>query len=252
MKRLFLSQTADQLIEVMKFQGRYIIQVFFTLFSVVAVAQEESVTGTPEDEFYREDQFYFGLNYDLLTDVPDAAATRGLIGGLQFGFIRDWPITSQGNWALGTGIGLAYDRYGQNIVVRSNSIGVPVWTVEQSPSAIETNSLQITALEFPLQIRWRTSDAKSYKFWRFYSGVKWSQNILAKTVYQGTEGSETLTDLPGLNKGIWYATFAFGYGTFNAHLQWGLSPLLDQVIDSNTQDPIGLRPVKLGIVFYIL
>lgn len=247
-----MSQKIDHLTQVMKFQGKYILHVFFALFWVAAAAQEEAFTGAPKNEFYREDQIYFGFNYDLLSDVPDATAIRGLIGGLQFGFIRDWPLTSQGNFALGTGVGLAYDRYGQNIVVRSNSNEAQVWTVEQSPSAIETNSLQITALEFPLQIRWRTSDAKSYKFWRLYSGVKWSQHISAKTVYQGTEGSQTLTDLSGLNKGIWYATFSFGYGTFNAHIQWGLSPLLNQVSDSNTQDPIGLRPIKLGIVFYIL
>jgi len=58
--------------------------------------------------------------------------------------------------------------------------------------------------------------------------------------------------LPQLRSGIWYATVSFGFGTFNAQIQWGLSPLLEGVQDSVTQQSIGLRPIKLGIMFYIL
>ena len=203
-------------------------------------------------EFYREDQFYFALSYDLLAEVPDAVATRGIIGGIQLGFIRDWPLTPKGNWALGTGVGLGYDRYGQNIIVQSNQEAEPTWSIEQSPSAIEANSLQLTTLEFPLEIRWRTSTPNIYKFWRLYSGIKWSQNLFAQTVFKGSDRSETLKDLPQLRKGIWYATASFGYSTFNLQVQWGLTPLLLDVQDDATEQSIGLRPIKLGIMFYIL
>lgn len=203
-------------------------------------------------EFYREDQFYLALSYDLLAEVPEAVATRGIIGGIQFGFIRDWPLTSKGNWALGTGVGLGYDRYGQNIIVQSSQEAEPTWTIEQSPSAIEANSLQLTTLEFPLEIRWRTSTPEIYKFWRLYTGIKWSQGLFTQTVFKGPNRSETLTDLPQLRKGIWYATASFGYGTFNVQVQWGLTPLLLDVQDDATGQPIGLRPIKLGIMFYIL
>ena len=222
------------------------------LMPFTLAAQESIISDKIEDEFYREDQFYFALSYNLLSDVPEEVATRGLIGGVHLGFIRDWPLTTKGNWALGTGIGLGYDRYGQNIIAQSSQEGAPTWTIEQSPSAIDVNSLQLTTVEFPLEIRWRTSDAESYKFWRLYTGLKWSQHLIFKTVYRGPDDSETLTDLPQLRNGIWYATLSFGYGTFNAQVQWGLNPLLDDVEDSATQKTIGLRPIKLGIMFYIL
>lgn len=230
---------------------RFIISVI-CLTPWTLIAQETSVFETIEDEFYREDQFYLALSYNLLSDVPQEVATRGLIGGIHFGFIRDWPVTPKGNWALGTGIGLGYDRYGQNIIAQSSQEGLPTWTIEQSPSAIEVNSLQLTTVEFPLEIRWRTSEAQSYKFWRLYAGVKWSQHLVSKTVFKGPEASETLTELSQLRKGIWYATLSFGYGIFNAQVQWGLNPLLLDVEDRVSQQSIGLRPIKLGIMFYIL
>ncbi len=228
-----------------------IIMVFW-LTPLILGAQETSVFDNTEDEFYREDQFYFALSYNLLSDVPQEVATRGLIGGIHFGFVRDWPLTQKGNWALGTGIGLGHDRYGQNIIAQTSQEGLPTWTIEQSPSAIDVNSLQLTTVEFPLEIRWRTSDAQSYKFWRLYTGVKWSQHLISKTVFKGPDGSETLTELPQLRKGIWYATLSFGYGIFNAQVQWGLNPLLLDVEDPVSQQSIGLRPIKLGIMFYIL
>lgn len=233
----------------------YLKRVFLLVLlleCVITVAQESNPNESLAEEFYREDQFYIALSYDLLSEVPEAVATRGLIGGVQLGFVRDWPLSSQGNWALGTGIGLGYDRYGQNIIAQSSQGALPSWTIEQSPSAIEANSLQITALEFPLELRWRTSDAQTYKFWRVYAGAKWSQHLSAKTVFKGPDNSETLTDLPQLRRGIWYATFSFGYGIFNAQIQWGLTPLLREVQDSATEQSIGLRPIKLGIMFYIL
>lgn len=230
----------------------YKFLLLFLSFSALSVAQESDPVNIGDSEFYREDQFYIALSYDLLSEVPDAVATRGLIGGVQFGFIRDWPLTSKGDWSLGTGVGLGYDRLGQNIIAQSTQEGDPIWTIEQSPSAIESNSLQITALEFPLEIRWRSSDARTYKFWRLYAGAKWSQHLGGKTVFESSEASETISDLPQLRKGIWYATLAFGYGIFNAQVQWGLTPLLIDVQDSVTQQSIGLRPIKLGIMFYIL
>ena len=190
-------------------------------------------------QFYREDQFYFALSYDLLTEVPKEVATRGLVGGIQIGFIRDWPFSQGGDWSLGTGLGMSYDRYGSNIVAREGSDTGPTWTIEQSPSAIDANSLHLTALEFPLEIRWRSSTALSYKFWRLYAGIKWSQHLLSKTVFISSVQSETLSDLPQLRPGIWFATLSFGHGTFNAQMQWGLSPLLQGVNDSQPRIPLG-------------
>lgn len=216
------------------------------------VAQQAIESSQDSAEFYREDQFYFALSYDLLTEVPNEVASRGLVGGVQFGFIRDWPLSQGGDWSLGTGLGMSYDRYGSNVVAREGVDAAPTWTVEQSPSAIDANSLRLTAVEFPLEIRWRSSTPLSYKFWRLYAGVKWSQHLFSKTVFSSPVQSETLSDLPQLRSGIWYATVSFGFGTFNAQIQWGLSPLLEGVQDSVTQQSIGLRPIKLGIMFYIL
>ncbi|MEJ6663022.1 MAG: porin family protein [Flavobacteriaceae bacterium] len=218
------------------------------------IAQSEAPShGGLDQESYREDQFYIGLNYNVLSNVPTEVAVRGISGGLSFGFIRDMPLVSKGNLAIGLGGGFSFDRYGQNIKISTSpDSGANTFEILTSPSAIDQNRLSVVALEVPLELRWRTSTLETYKFWRIYSGIKWSYSLWNQAYFKGTEQSVSLTDLSGMDPSQFYYTLSLGYGTFNAQLQYGLGTFFSQATEAESAATIGITPIKIGMVFYLL
>jgi hypothetical protein len=66
---------------------RFQICVFFFLTLLCHENFAQSITSNDDiDTKYREDQFYIGATYNLLSDVPSGVKIRGLSGGIQFGF----------------------------------------------------------------------------------------------------------------------------------------------------------------------
>ena len=94
--------------------------LIFLSFTAINFAQDSLVTTIDTASVYqkyREDQFYLGLTFNLLTNKPEAMEQNGFSGGLQFGFIRDMPINKQRNWAIGVGAGISMNTYNQNLFV---------------------------------------------------------------------------------------------------------------------------------------
>ena len=88
------------------------------LFPRVSVAQAVSdTTLTVVDSLYREDQFYLGFTYNILTDMPENLSSSGFSGGFHLGFIRDFPINERRNLAIGTGLGWSINTYGQTLFI---------------------------------------------------------------------------------------------------------------------------------------
>ena len=69
------------------------------------------------DSSYREDQFYFGLTFNFITDRPQFMDQNGFSAGLSGGFIRDIPFNKNRNVGIGVGLGLAFDSFGQNLFI---------------------------------------------------------------------------------------------------------------------------------------
>jgi hypothetical protein len=75
-------------------------------------------------------------------------------------------------------------------------------------------------LKFPLEIRWRTSTASTYKFWRVYLGLKTSFLLNSKYKFESENSSYSLNSLPfrkiqsglmlnaGIILGIWDSIWA--------------------------------------------
>ncbi len=80
------------------------VMLFIILF-VSKMEAQERIDFTTVDSLYREDQFYFGLNINLLGDLPEGVSQSGFAGGIIGGFIRDLPLNKRRNVALGAGIG---------------------------------------------------------------------------------------------------------------------------------------------------
>src|SRR5699024_5050001 len=123
-----------------------------------AFAQMEN-TQTIVDNKYREDQFYAGFSYAMLTKLPEDTKLRGLSGSLQIGFLRDFPLNKRRNIALAAGVGLNVNRYGQNVFIGKGNDSEVIYRIlgKEGPVKYSTNRLGTYIIELPLQLRWRTS-----------------------------------------------------------------------------------------------
>ncbi|MBC32281.1 MAG: hypothetical protein CMH48_15755 [Muricauda sp.] len=227
---------------------RCLLLVFATIFGLVARAQvypESEYAGTK----YLEDQFYVGVGYNFLVEKPKDVVQRGLSYSLQAGFIRDIPLNKRRNVGFGLGAGYSVSSYYTNMVAAKEGDDISYSIADLQD--FKRSKLETHALEVPLEFRWRTSTDVTYKFWRVYGGVKVSY-IFAKSYRRVNEsGSDRFRndDLQDLQYG---AFLRFGYNTWNINIYYGLNSLLKDDVFLGNDTPIELRPLKVGLIFYIL
>ena len=226
------------------------------LFPVILIAQEEqqqykipdSVPFTV-DSLYREDQFYVGFIFNLITNKPEAISQESFSGGLNLGVIRDMPLNKRRNVALGLGLGWGIDSYGQNLrITRSASGDTEFQSLEDID--YDTNRYTTQQFELPFEFRWRTSTPESYKFWRIYSGVRLGYIYNFRSNYRDDTGQTVINKLSELNKFRAGATFTFGYNTFNFHFYYSLIPFFKDASLQN--ESLDVSTLKIGLTFYIL
>jgi len=201
------------------------------------------------DSLYREDQFYVGLTFNLLTNKPQDFSQNGLSAGLQFGFIRDFPINKRRNKAIGIGIGLAVDTYNQNLFIDDEEL--LTYSILNDDAGEDVNRFTIYTLEFPLEYRWRTSTPDKYAFWRIYAGIKLGYILSFNTTFEDNDRNISVNDLSPINRLQYGPSLSFGYSTFNFQAYYGVNSIFndDAIIENETID---LQVLRLGIVFYFL
>jgi hypothetical protein len=230
---------------------------FYVAFDCFSQVERDSIPTQNDsikvvDENYREDQFYLSLTYNLLAQKPDGLSQQGFSAGFHFGFIRDMPINERRNWAIGVGLGVSSNSYNQNMLIADQSNGEFNYTIVDKDSiAFTKNKFTTYVVELPLELRWRTSTPKDYKFWRLYTGVKFGYVFYNSSKFDGSLGkikNTNIADINGLRYGL---TLSGGYSTWNAHIYYGLNSLFDKSakIDEQTID---LTSIKIGLIFYIL
>lgn len=229
------------------------LKLFFSFFMLLIVSRgfgqgtfEQSI-----DSLYREDQFYVGITYNLISEVPVDVGNRGLSGGIHFGYLRDMPINKQRNLALAIGGGLSFDRYGQNLFIGEDFDEKTTFTVLYGSDNYDTNRFSTATLEIPLEFRWRTSTPESSKFWRVHAGLKlgyvyWYQSILKKP---GNDVSQT--EIPEFEKIRLGTTLSFGYNTFNFYILYSLNPFFKNSV-TTTGEEVSFKVIKVGLLFYLL
>ncbi len=212
--------------------------------------QNDSITVV--DDRYREDQFYFSLTYNLLTKAPSGLSQQGFSAGFHLGFIRDFPINERRNWAVGVGLGISSNSYNQNILIKETVNGEYNYSIINEDSiSFNKNKFTTYLVEMPFELRWRTSTAKDYKFWRIYTGVKVGYVFYNSSKFDGSIGkikNSNIADINGFRYGL---TLSAGYSTWNAHIYYGLNSLFDKstMIDGDSLD---MTSIKIGLMFYIL
>ncbi|MEH6657774.1 porin family protein [Leeuwenhoekiella marinoflava] len=228
--------------------------VIILLLSFSAFAQDSLVKTIDTAEVYkkyREDQFYLGVTFNLLTNKPTEIEQNGFSGGMHFGFIRDMPINKQRNFAIGIGAGLSMNTYNQNLFVGETASEESIFNSIDSSKDYDKNWLSTYLIEAPIQLRWRTSTATNYKFWRIYTGLQLGYVYAYKFHFEEPGNQVTQTDVPEFNRYRMGLTFSFGYDTFNFYFYYNLNPFFNNEAQINGS-PIEINSLKLGLMFYIL
>ena len=223
------------------------ILLFLILLTSIQGFTQEVKDSLFVDSNYLEDQLYFSVSYNQFVNQPNALIGSGFSYGLNTGYIKDISLVKSGKLAVGIGIGYAFDsfKHGYKITTQNNTVVVDV-----DPSIVNTSGLKVHSLEFPFEIRWRTSTANKYKFWRVYTGFKISYNLKNTIDYTTNNVLNTYTNIERFNKIQYGLTLAAGYSTFNFSLYYGLTPLFKS--SSLGTNPINTKVLKLGLIFYIL
>ncbi len=227
----------------------FIIVLLFAT-SGFCIAQDSLVMQYTPDTKYVEDQFYVGVTYNILANRPSNVSQNSLSYGVQLGFIKDIPVNERRNWALGLGVGYVTASYYNNLKATPINNGVE-YSVIDGTTSFSVNKIETHGIEFPLEIRWRTSTAQTFKFWRVYTGFKVGYLFAYQSKYSGDgeDFSFTNDDIERLRYGI---TLAVGYSTWNFYTYFGLNSLVKNNTATNLNEPINFYPIKVGLQFYIL
>lgn len=223
---------------------------FFTFFcGFNLISQNSNNNDSLRSSRYFEDQFYFGISYNFIRNKPADLKQRNLSYGLQTGIIKDIPLNKKGTKALGIGFGLALNTYYSNLVVTEDSDGFS-YDIGGIGTTFRRSKLETHLIEFPLEFRWRNSTSTEYKFWRVYAGMKFGYVLGARSKLVTSDYKDSFfnTDVTSFQYG---PTFNFGYNTFNVHIYYSISDLFNDNAQVNNEH-IGFRPLRVGLIFYIL
>jgi murein DD-endopeptidase MepM/ murein hydrolase activator NlpD len=159
------------------------------------------------------------------------------------------PINKKRTVAIASGIGFTYNNYNQNLAISAPS-GTPVYTIIDSDNLYNKNKFSLLSVDVPLEFRWRSSTYESHKFWRIYGGFKFSYLLYDRSIFNSADGKVVVTGNKDFNKFQYGAYISSGYNTINLYAYYGLNSLFKSA--KVNEEPVTMRALNLGIIFYIL
>lgn len=233
----------------------YVVYVIFLCVVTTIYAQDEQVIktlvpdSTKVDNKYKEDQVYLGVTYNILLNRPADVKQNNLSRGVQLGVIKDMPLNKRRNIALGVGLGYAYNAYFNNLQFLERDGGTWYRVVPDSVN-YSRNRIDAHLLEMPIELRWRSSTASSYRFWRIYAGLKLGYVLAGNYKFVGDNREKfTASDMSRFQAGL---HLSVGYNTWNFYAYYGLRRLFDSNAVMETGESIDMHALKVGIIFYAL
>ncbi|HKK11600.1 MAG TPA: porin family protein [Flavobacteriaceae bacterium] len=224
----------------------------FVGFHFLLFGQNPASDSTFVDNMYREDQFYVSVTYNLLGSKPQGVSQNGFSGGFHVGFIRDMPLNKNRNFALGLGFGISTNSYNQNMLISKDENKAIVFSVlDKKATDFSKNKFTTYLLEIPLEVRWRTSTAVDYNFWRIYSGFKFSYLLYNSSKFKSNEGDVKLSNIDDFNRFQYGIMMSAGYSNINIHFYYSLNDIFKNraTIDGKR---ISMNAIKIGLIYYIL
>ncbi|SHG93000.1 porin family protein [Winogradskyella jejuensis] len=228
---------------------RLYVNLFIFLFVTLSFSQDS--LSVEVDDRYREDQFYASITYNILSDNPSGVNQTDFSTGFHAGFIRDMPFNEKRNWSIGLGLGISTNSYNQNLVITEDVSGVNFALTDASLGNVSKNKFTTYLIDVPFELRWRTSNATDYKFWRIYPGFKLSYLVYNSTKLKSDAINTKLSNLDVFNRLQYGLTLSAGYGTWNFQLYYGLNPIFKDTASLNGAS-IDTKAVRVGVMFYIL
>jgi hypothetical protein len=217
------------------------ISIFFFVFNVYA--QKDSLQLGSR---YAEDQIYLSVSYAQLFNQPKPITKSGFSYAISTGFIKDIILNKRGNISIALGFGYGFDFFNHELKVEENNSS----TVFSSGQDLTSNVLKLHNLEFPIELRWRTSTAKKYDFWRIYGGVKFLYNLSNEFQFEENLNSINYKNISAFNKLQYGLTLSAGFDKFNINILYNLTPIFNEAtIDSEN---INSSILKFGLIFYLL
>jgi hypothetical protein len=221
-----------------------LITSLFLFCTAFTFAQKDSLT---IGDRYAEDQIYAMVTYNQMYDQPMSITRSGFSYGLSTGFMKDVILNKQGTFSFALGAGYGFDFYNHELKVEEIN-GTALFTVDNT---LTSNTFFSHNLEFPFEIRWRTSTANKYKFWRIYTGIKLVYNFSNRFEFlDESDTKKNYSNISSYNKLQYGLTFSAGYDVINFHVFYGLSPLYKDAVIGN--EKINTKVLKFGLVFYFL
>tara|TARA_B100001248_G_C27249909_1_gene393283 strand:+ start:218 stop:772 length:555 start_codon:yes stop_codon:yes gene_type:complete len=184
------------------------------------------------------------LYYNSLGDNLNNFKENKFSTSINFGFIRDIPLSKSGNFAIGLGLGIGINTFNNNLKL-SNSNTYILLNNREIP---QKNVFNFSEFQVPFEIRWRNSSIDNYKFWRIYAGLKYSRLFSSSYSFENEQESYKLVDIP-VNLDQLGFTLNIGFNTWNIGLYKSMNSLFNKKIQSL---PMDLEQFKLGLIFYIL
>ena len=228
---------------------RNLLKIVFLLSFVNVFAQQEIPDFDAVDSLYREDQFYFGVTYNILSTKPKDVSQNSFSTGLNAGFLRDFPLNKKRTFAIAPGIGFSFKNYKQNLVIQELD-GTMQYSTIPAGEPFDKNKLAMYFVEAPIEVRWRTSTFESHKFWRIYTGFKMSYLLMSQSRYKASGIDYKVSNNPDIAK-FQYGTYvAAGWNQWNFYAYYGF----DNMFKNGTLngDPIKMHTLNFGLMFYIL
>ena len=221
------------------------LTLIIILFSSVNLfAQKDSLNWEIIMQMIR---FILQLSYNQFFDQPSPIRKSTFSYGLSTGFIKDFTLNKRGSVAVAFGLGYGYDSFNHKLkVTEANG------QTNFSSDGNVANEMYTHNLEIPLELRWRSSTANSYNFWRIYLGLKTTYNFSNQFDFTDTStGIQTsFTNISDYNKWQFGATLSAGYDAFNIHIYYGLSSIYDNA--SINGEAINTKIIKFGLIYYLL
>lgn len=222
----------------------------FLSFGFPALYAQETLQPAPAESKYLEDQFYAGITYNLLLEMPEEVSQNNFSNGFHLGFIKDIPVNTRRNTGFGIGLGYALNSYYSNL--RAFEAGDAIHYEVIAPEiTYKRNKIENHIVEMPVEFRWRTSTKDIYKFWRIYTGVKLGYVFANVSKYIEDAQKDKFSN-PDIRKFQYGVYISFGYNTWNFYANYQLSPLLEKDVVTTTGEAIQMRALRIGLNFYIL
>jgi len=214
-------------------------------------SQEQDAESLEYDTNYKEDQFYIGVTYNLLTQKPSGVSQSGFSSGFHFGFIKDMPINQNRNMAIGVGLGASINSFNQNMLIDKIDDKYVYSVLDENITPYSKNKFTHYLIEAPIEFRWRTSTPSEYKFWRVYTGIKLGYLISNSSKFISDSNTVKLNNISDFNKFQYGFTLSAGYNTWNVHLYYALNTIFNNDAEISNEG-LNMTAVKIGLIFYLL